>query len=263
MSDNLSRNGSAAKVAPRLQLSIEERFATMTLNAPPLNIFDFELIREFRSALKILRKNRITVALLQSAAPRAFSAGVDVKIHTPEEAPRMLRRFHNLIRAIDKGDTVFIALVDGACLGGGFELALACDFVFSTRRSEFGFPEIDLGCFPPVAVALLPRLSPAAAADLVLTGRRFDAVEAHRLGLIHHASDDAAVVVKRLTQTLLDKSAHALAQARRGLRLSSGSLSGALARTERLYERKIVPSLDAEEGVSAFIEKRYPVWRHR
>ena len=251
-------------VAPTLRLSVEERCATLTLNAPPLNIFDFDLIREFRAALKVLRKNRIAVALIQSAAPHAFSAGVDVKIHTPEKAPRMLRRFHDLISDIDKGDTVFIALVDGACLGGGFELALACDFVFSTKRSEFGFPEIDLGCFPPVAAALLPRLSPTAASDLVLTGRRFDATEAHHLGLIHQATDEAPVLARRMTETLLSKSGHALAQARRGLRLSGrASLSAALTRTERLYERKVVPSLDAAEGVAAFIEKRYPVWRHR
>lgn len=246
----------------RVSLVIDGRHATITLQVPPLNIFDFDVIEGVRGALKAVRSQGVAVVVLRSAIPGVFSAGVDVKIHTPELAPRMLRRFHDLIRRIDAGDAVFIAEVDGACLGGGFELALICDFAVVSERSTFGFPEIDLGCFPPVAAVLLPRRSPAAC-PLLLTGRRIDATEAHRLGLVHQVESDVTAAVAALADTLLNKSGHALRQARRALRSGRrGSLSASLEKTERLYERKIVPSKDAAEGVSAFLEKRRPHWRH-
>ena len=255
---------SVDRMPTRVGLDLQERCGIVTLNAPPLNIFDLDLIRDFRTALKAIRQGGAAVVVLRSSAPQAFSSGVDVRIHTPEFAPQMLKRFHDLVRAIDKADAVFIGVVDGVCLGGGLELALSCDFVIASPSSVFGFPEIDLGCFPPVAAALLPRLAPRAAADIVLTGRRFGASEALRQGLLHRIHQDPDAAARDLVAVLLSKSGHALARARRALHLGRrGSVSSAIARIERLYAREIVPSKDAAEGVAAFLEKRPPSWHHQ
>ena len=157
-----------------------------------------------------------------------------------------------------------MAAVDGRCLGGGCELATFCDFVLATPRSVFGQPEIDVGCFPPVAAVLLPRIVGRAAFDLVLTGRPVSADEAARVGLITRVVSDLDQSVEELVASLSGKSGAVLALARRALREGGhGSFSEALTRTENLYRHGLLPTQDIEEGVRAFLEKRKPRWTDR
>jgi len=187
---------------------------------------------------------------------------VDVRDHTRERVTTMLAAFHGVFRQLDALPQATIAAVDGTCLGGGCELAAFCDVALATARSVFGQPEIDVGCFPPLASVVLPRIAPRAAAELILTGAPIAAGEAARVGLISRVVDDLEAETRRLVRLLAGKSAAILKRARRALRDGAdGSFSEALARVERLYVEGLLATEDMDEGVQAFLEKRPPRWK--
>lgn len=247
---------------PSLQAETSGATLTVTLDRPPRNVLDLATIRELAARIAPLEQRRdLKTVVLRSALPLVFSAGVDVADHTAARVPEMLASFHELVRRLHRLPQVTLAAVDGICLGGGFELAAVCDLVLATPRSTFGQPEIDLGCFPPVAAVVLPRLAGRVAFDVVLTGRRLSAEEARQAGLITRVVDDLPAEVGRWAAVFESKSGVALAAATRALRASSRpGFEQALHEAERLYLEKIAPSADAEEGVRAFFEKRAPHW---
>ncbi len=248
-------------------IHLEERDGALrlTLHRPPQNVLDVATLEALAGHLRPLASRRdLRAIVLRSALPGTFSAGADVADHTRERAPAMLAAMHAIVRLLDDLPQVTFALVDGRCLGGGCELALACDFVIASPRASFGQPEIDLACFPPVAAVLLPRLAGRHAAELVLLGQPVPADKALRMGLVTRVSDDVDGECDALLATLARKSGAALAIARRALRSGGlGSLEEALARNERLYVEEVLPTEDAAEGVRAFLEKRAPRWSNR
>ena len=239
--------------------------AFVILDRPPLNVLDLATIRELRDALAELSSRRdAKVVVLRSAIAGTFSAGVDIADHTPDQVGAMLDEFHEVFRILDAMPQLAIAAVDGRCLGGGCELAVFCDVVLATRRSVFGQPEIDVGCFPPVAAVVLPRLVGRAAFEMILTGAPVAAAEAARIGLITRVVNDLDAEVHRWTASLAGKSGAVLAIARRAVRQGGhDSFEVALARAERLYREELIQTADCEEGVRAFLEKRPPLWTDR
>lgn len=239
--------------------------AFVTLARPPLNVLDLAIIGALSGALAELAARRdAKVIVLRSAISGTFSAGVDVAAHAPEDVGAMLEAFHEVFRTIEELPQLTIAAVDGRCLGGGCELAVFCDVVLATTRSTFALPEIDVGCFPPVAAVILPRLIGRAAFEMILTGAPVSAAEAVRLGLITRVVSDLDAEVHRWTAALAEKSGAVLAIARRAVRQGGhDSFETALARTERLYRDELVPTADCAEGVRAFLEKRPPAWTDR
>jgi len=237
----------------------------ITLDRPPVNVLDIATIEALAAVFASLTDRRdLKAVVLRSAIPRTFSAGVDVRDHTRERVTTMLAAFHGVFRLLDALPQASIAAVDGTCLGGGCELAAFCDVALATPRSVFGQPEIDVGCFPPLASVLLPRIAPRAAAELILTGAPIGAAEAARVGLISRVVEDLEAETRRLVRLLAGKSAAVLALTRRALRDGGrGPLADALTRVERLYADALVPTEDMEEGVRAFMEKRPPEWKDR
>jgi cyclohexa-1,5-dienecarbonyl-CoA hydratase len=235
----------------------------ITLDRPPVNVLDIATIEALAAALASLIDRRdLKAVVLRSAIPRTFSAGVDVRDHTRERVTTMLAAFHGVFRRLDALPQATIAAVDGTCLGGGCELAAFCDVTLATPRSVFGQPEIDVGCFPPLASVVLPRVAPRAAAELILTGAPMGAAEAARVGLISRVVEDLEAETRRLVRLLGGKSAAILKLARRALRDGAdGSFSEALARVERLYGEGLLATQDMDEGVQAFLEKRPPRWK--
>jgi cyclohexa-1,5-dienecarbonyl-CoA hydratase len=232
------------------------------LDRPPLNVLDIGTIRALSEVVRELpyRKD-LKVLVWCSALPGVFSAGVDVADHAPPRARDMLESFHGLFHRLDSLPQVTLAAVDGRCLGGGCELALFSDLVLATPASTFGQPEIDVGCFPPVAAVLLPRLIGRRAYEMVLLGDPIGAPEAERLGLVSRVVDDARAEAERQVARLAEKSGSVLALARRALRQSqTGSFGEKLARAEDLYREELLATRDAAEGVAAFLEKRPPRW---
>ena len=237
----------------------------ITLDRPPVNVLDIATIEALAAALASLTDRRdLKAVVLRSAIPRTFSAGVDVRDHTRERVTTMLAAFHGVFRQLDALPQATIAAVDGTCLGGGCELAAFCDVVLATPRSVFGQPEIDVGCFPPLASVLLPRIAPRAAAELILTGASIGAAEAARVGLISRVVDDLETETRRLVRLLAGKSAAVLRLGRRALRDGAdGTFGEALTRVERLYGEGLLATEDMDEGVQAFLERRPPRWKDR
>ena len=138
-----------------------------------------------------LRRANDVSTLVLSGAGKSFSVGVDVAAHTPDKVASMLAKFHAVIRALVGTKKVTIATVHGHCLGGGAELAMVCDLVYTADTASWGFPEIKLGCYPPVAATALAALvGQKHAADLILTGRSITGAEAARIGLANRAVAD-------------------------------------------------------------------------
>ncbi|MEX0805705.1 MAG: enoyl-CoA hydratase-related protein [Candidatus Binatia bacterium] len=251
-----------------LHVEKDSRVIRLTMERPPLNVLDLNLLRELDRILSVCADDKaIDVVVLRGAGTRAFSAGVDIRDHTREKVPEMLAVVHNVVRKLLALPQVTIAAVRGVCLGGGCEVASSCDLVIASAESCFATPEIHVGCYPPVAVARLSSLiGYHRAAEMILTGRRYTAEEALRLGLINRvvSSDQFDNGIASLLEELLTKSGAVLRITLKGLReLSLRDFSAALCRSEEIYCRELLPTEDVEEGVQAFLGKRKPDWKHR
>jgi cyclohexa-1,5-dienecarbonyl-CoA hydratase len=251
-----------------IKVEKKERVSRITVDRPPLNVLDIPLLRELDATLASCAKESQTdVLVIQGAGQRAFSAGVDIRDHTRKNVPEMLDVVHGVIRKLFAVPQVTIAAVQGVCLGGGCELATCCDFVLASEDSFFATPEIQVGCYPPVALARFASLvGYHRAAEMILTGRRFSAREALDMGLINRVlpGDQFEPGVESLLQDLLGKSGAVLRVTVKGLReLSLEGFSAALTRSEQLYREELLRTDDVEEGIRAFVEKRKPRWLHR
>ena len=251
--------------SPRIIVCHEAALARITLSHPPLNVIDFQMMDELRDALtQVEQQPQISTILLEGNA-KAFSAGVDVAVHTPELIKTMFEKFHGLIMQIVKLSKITIAQVQGACLGGGAELAMVCDMCFTTPDAKWGFPEITLGCYPPVAcTALAALVGEKRAADLIFTGRTFSGEEAAGWGLATeaHAGDDLQAAIQSRLDHLYRLSPATLAHAKKAFYAwDSIHLDKGLARAEKIYVEELMKTDDAKEGVQAWMEKRKPVWK--
>jgi cyclohexa-1,5-dienecarbonyl-CoA hydratase len=246
-------------------INVSDEGATrwITLARPPLNVLDLATIDALHAALADAAGRRpLKCVVIRSGLPDVFSAGVDVAAHAPDRAPAMLEAFHRVCRLIHALPQASVAAVDGSCLGGGCELAACCDAVLATECSRFGQPEIDVGCFPPVASVLLPRLAGRLAYEMILTGEPIPAAEAARIGLVNRVVPDVDAAAEEWARKIGEKSGVVLALARRALRdAQAGTFAEALAERERLYREELLRTDDAAEGVRAFLEKRKPAWK--
>jgi cyclohexa-1,5-dienecarbonyl-CoA hydratase len=245
-------------------VDVRGRVGRIRLSHPPLNVLDIPLMREMSSALaEIEARTDISVIVFEGDA-RAFSAGVDVKAHVPELVGEMLAAFHAVIRAVVASRKVTIAVVRGACLGGGAELALVCDMVYTARDSSWGFPEIKLGCYPPVAAVALPALvGQKRAAELILTGRQISGDEAVAIGMANRSAraEELETILQETLDELSALSPVALAHAKKALYgWDAIHFDKGLARAEKIYLEELVSTEDAREGIMAFLEKRPARW---
>src|SRR5579864_263057 len=249
----------------RLDLKLEGPLARITFTHPPLNVFDFQMMDELLGALQSLEQRREVSAVVLSGGERAFSAGVDVAIHTPDKIHDMLGKFHGLILAVTRLTKITIAEVQGACLGGGAELAMVCDMCFTTNDAKWGFPEITLGCYPPVAcTALAALIGEKRAADLVFTGRIISGDDAADWGLANQAcaKNELSGTIQSRLDHLFKLSPAALALAKKAFYAwDSIHLDKGLARAEKIYTEELMQTEDVKEGIQAWTEKRKPQWK--
>lgn len=246
--------------------TVDNRVARIMLDRPPLNIIDIPMMQALDAALGDVLP-RADVVIFAGAGTKGFSAGVEVKDHTPERVGEMLRSFHGAFRRLAGANCLTIAAVHGHCLGGGCELGTFCDFVVATESATFGQPEIKLGCFPPVAMITFPRLCGLRGAlDLILTGRAVSSREAQQLGLVTRVVPDDRLEdeVKRLVAELRALSPKVLQMTRGALRHNRDiSFARQLDAMEEFYLTELMETEDAAEGIRAFLEKRAPVWKGR
>ncbi|MGA7629143.1 MAG: enoyl-CoA hydratase/isomerase family protein [Terriglobales bacterium] len=250
--------------ASRVATKVASSIARVKLINPPLNVIDLHMTREIQQALIDLEARREVSVILFEGDAGAFSAGVDIKAHLPEQIHEMLTGFHAVIRAIVSSRKVTIAAVRGICLGGGAELAAVCDMVYTARDATWGFPEIKLACYPPVATVALPALvGQKRAAELILTGRQFSGEEAVAIGLANRSAqtEELDVLLQETLEQLHQLSPTALAHAKKALYgWDAVHFDKGLARAEKIYLEELISTADAREGIIAFLDKRTPKW---
>jgi cyclohexa-1,5-dienecarbonyl-CoA hydratase len=249
----------------RLSVAIEPPVARIALNNAPVNIIDLPMMEELASVLAQIEAEPRIIATVLRGREKCFSAGVDIAAHTAENVSIMLEKFHGVIRALVASRKVTIAAVHGNCLGGAAELAMLCDIVITTDDAMWGFPEIRLGCFPPVAATALGALiGHKRAADLMLTGATVRGTEAAEIGLATRAVpiDKVEAAIEGALEHLQQQSPAALAIAKKAIySWDSMHFDKGLARAEKIYLEELMKTEDAREGVRAFLERRNPMWQ--
>ncbi|PYX82440.1 MAG: hypothetical protein DMG70_14835 [Acidobacteria bacterium] len=248
----------------RLAVEFHPPAARISLSHPPINVIDLPMMEELSQAIRDIESRTDISVLVLAGQGKAFSVGVDVGAHTADKVAIMLGKFHGVIRALIAAKKVTIAVVHGHCLGGGAELAMVCDLVYTTDSAHWGFPEIKLACYPPVAATVLAALvGQKQAADLILTGRTISGTEAAAMGLANQAvSEDQLVRTADETAGQLVKlSPAALALAKKAIYAwDSVHFDKGLARAEKIYLEELIKTQDAQEGIAAFLAKREPRW---
>jgi cyclohexa-1,5-dienecarbonyl-CoA hydratase len=248
----------------RISLELVPPVARIALRHPPLNVIDIPMMQELAHSLAEIEARSDLSVILIRGEDKAFSAGVDVAAHTPDKVEAMLGKFHAIIRALVATRKVTIAAVHGHCLGGGAELAMVCDIVYTAASARWGFPEIKLACYPPVAcTALAALVGQKRAAELILTGCTINGAEAAEIGLANGAFPESELTgaAEECIGHLLKLSPAALSIAKRAsYGWDSMHFDKGLARAEKIYFEELIRTADAQEGVRAFMEKRDPKW---
>ena len=237
----------------------------LTLNRPQaLNALSPQVIGELTDALETLRSDRDTrVLLVTGAGEKAFVAGADIAAMnrmTPLEAREFAMRAMRLLRGFEAAPFPVIALVNGYALGGGCELAMACDWIVAAENAQFGQPEVNLGICPGFGgTQRLPRLvGKAMALEMCITGRALKATEALRIGLVNHIVPPGSLVEHglELARTIVAKGPLAVAQCKHLIQHGPDlDLENAL-RFEADNFALLCATEDKREGMTAFVEKR-------
>jgi len=248
-----------------LHLEEDDGLCTLTLDRPPLNVLTVEMLRELAEALDVVASDPGVAVLLVTGAGKAFCAGVDVADHTEDRVEDMIRTFHAALAHLVSLEIPTVAALNGAALGGGLEVALACDLIVAREGAKVGQPEIRLGVFPPFAAAALPRLvGRARALDLILTGRTLTAEEAFAMGMVQHvrSADGFPEAATAYARDLASLSPPVLRLTKRAVVEGiDAPLGEALHAAECLYLDDLMKLEDAHEGLAAFMEKRPPQWK--
>ncbi len=231
---------------------------TIWLDNPPVNAVGAEMIASLTEGLRDLGSDT-RVVVLRGKGERGFSAGADIKGFrdaTDDEPPGGIQPAADMIEACP---VPVVAAIHGFCLGGGLELALACDVRIAQSGALLGLPEVRLGLLPGGGgTQRLPRVvGPGRAAWLIMSGERISAQQAEEWGLVELVVDDLDAGIEQVAGTLANQSPHAVAEIKRLLRATRDKRSDD---AEREAFFRCLRSDDGQEGIAAFLEKRAPRW---
>ncbi len=250
-----------------IQIETSDGVAKITLSRPKHNVFDIEMMRDLNAGLEnLLNDPQLKCLVLLGEGP-SFCAGVEVNDHKPGKVDDMIATFNRIFELIDRFEVPTIAGAHGACLGGGLELAIACDIIVAADRAIFGQPEIKLGFFPPYAAIRLPSLvGQAKAIEICTTGKRYTAKEAKSMGFVSHTVEDEmfSEAVDKIANEIQVSSPLIIRLNKRAVKQHIGmEFSKALQGVGDLFLNTLMKTEDTFEGIRSFEEKRKPVWKNR
>jgi methylglutaconyl-CoA hydratase len=258
------------KMYSTLLLDYSKERATITLNRPDKrNAINPPMIAELQSALDEIEKKKVRVVIM-AAAGSVFCSGMDLEMlsaiakQSPQENQDDSRRMAKLFRRIWSFPRPIIAAVNGHALAGGCGIATLCDFTLSVPEAQFGYTEVRIGFLPAIVSVFLTRqIGDKRARDLLLTGRKISAREAHQLGLVSEIVEPDKLLSRasELADYLVEVSPGSLSRAKR--LLVTAEQAGVDADLDRavLENARIRCTPDFQEGIASFLEKRKPVWK--
>jgi cyclohexa-1,5-dienecarbonyl-CoA hydratase len=250
----------------KVWLEAEGRLLRLRLNRPKANLIDAEMIAALNGALAEHLANGGAGAVLLDAEGPNFSYGASVEEHMPDQCAGMLRSIHSLILRMLESPAPILVAVQGQCLGGGLEVALAGHLLFVAPDAVLGQPEMKLGVFAPAASCLLPELiGPQRSFDLLVSGRSISGSRAVEIGLaFQSAADPARSALAYFDEHIKAKSISSLRHAVHAARFDyTTRVRSKIAAVERLYVDELMNTHDAVEGIESFIAKRAAQWTHR
>lgn len=251
--------------------AIAERIATVTLNNPPTNLLNAAVLKELDHMFDELEADDDVRVVILTAAGRFFCPGADIKelaqIEAAHQGADFSARGQAVLNRIERSDKPVIAAINGACLGGGLELAMACHMRVAAAGISLGLPEIKLGLIPGFGgTQRLQRIiGPSRAAEIILTGENITSEEALTLGLVNRVVPVEEVLRQAyvLARMIAGKGQLAIQAALRAIRTGLDSpLAEGLARESELFG-ELCETADKKEGVTAFLEKRQPKFTDR
>lgn len=250
-----------------VKLEKEGKLAVITLDNPPLNALKSDLLGELDQKIDELSADtEIGALIITGAGDKAFVAGADISEFpnlNSENGEKLASRGQTIFQKIADFPAPVIAAVNGFALGGGLELALACDIRVVAENAKLGLPEVTLAIFPGYGgTQRLPRLiSPGKARELIFTGDMIDAAQAVELGLAEYAVSDTFAKAREIAGTILKRGPVAVRQAKkavnRGLEVSLEEGQ----KIEALLFGELCDTEDQKEGANAFLAKRKPVYK--
>src|SRR2546421_2296270 len=256
-----------------VRLEREGAVGVIVLDRPPANSYDYDFLRELGAAIDDARVDEEVRALVvASASEKFFCAGADLKAFQAGSTRRRAATTvlgHEVCRKLEATPLVFVAAIAGHALGGGLELAMACDLRFAARGSyKLGLTETNLGLFPGTGgTQRLPRLvGLSRGIDLIANGTTFGPEEAKELGLVDRLFDDAATCLaeaKAYARKLAEGPSEAIGRAKVAVQMGFGAPLDLGLAIEREAIARVFVSEDAQEGITAFTEKRPPSYRGR
>ncbi len=250
-----------------VSLSTAGDLTRLTLRRPPLNFLNLEMLQQIQQKLESMGDSPPGRALVVDSDCAAFSAGLEMAELARDAVFLLLDEYHAVAHALGSFPRPTVAVVRGMALGAGNELAACCDFVFASDQATFGQPEIKVGVIPSLAPLLLPpRIGMQRALHMILTGAPVDAREAERIGLIHRAvaEDRLEAALEELLSGFRGTSGAVMEMALRAARGSRLREFGSnLRENQSIYLNELMDLEDPVEGITAFLEKRQPVWKHR
>jgi cyclohexa-1,5-dienecarbonyl-CoA hydratase len=240
--------------------------ARITLNRPKVNMMDIDMMAELNGLLESFISDQDLKCVVIDAEGKHFSTGVEVGDHKPDKVDDMIGTFNRIFELLEQIDVPVIAVVQGFCLGGGMELAIACDVIVAEKGASFGQPEIKVGFFPPYAAIRLPQLvGPAKAIEICTTGKFYKAQEAQSLGMVSHVADDGqlAETAESIIREIQANSPLIIRLNKRAVRQHLGmDFKQALEGVSDLFLNTLMKTEDTLEGIASYEEKRKPVWKN-
>jgi enoyl-CoA hydratase/carnithine racemase len=252
--------------------TLEDRIAIITLDHPPVNALNSQTMNDLDAALDMaLEDDAVKVIIITGAGRSVFVAGADIsefdQIRDASHAEELLRAGHAVFSKIETSKKPVIAAINGICLGGGLELAMACHLRVAGHRARIGQPEINLGLMPGWGgTQRLPRIvGPSKAAEMILTGDPIGAQEAHRLGLVNQVVPMREVLNETVTlaRKIAGKSAVAIACALEAIERGRHLALAEAMEVEIEGWHTLIESEDMREGLQAFLQKREPQFKDR